>query len=160
MLRKHRPSKGNIICEQAYAQGKMTDSSSWYGKLPRMITPSDFDMMITEREGIVNSNNIMFDNNGKVLFVEFNKESAAWDKLSTGQKRAYRNLVNIGQGKIYAALAKITPEPNKKIDTLHDVKEFSIMSYDSLRGFKESKIFNGRHWETAVKKLIFQEESK
>jgi hypothetical protein len=158
MLKRHKPSKGKIINEQAYIQGKVTESSSWYGFLPRMITPSDIDMIITEREGIVKSNNIYFDNgaNGKVMFVEFNKESAAWDKISVGQARAYRNLVNIGQGKIYAALAKITPEPNKKIDTRFDVEEFSIMSYDELRGFKQSKIFNGKHWDKAVLHLIYE----
>jgi len=45
--------RGEIIAEQAYAQGKMLDHSGWTGFLPRNITPSDIDMVIANGQSMM-----------------------------------------------------------------------------------------------------------
>lgn len=147
-------SNGRILCDMAYARGKMLDSRSWFGLLPRNITPSDIDLIGYTDMGFVETNNIAIDNNGTILLVEFSTKSAAWDKLPKGQFLLYRNLVCAGHGRQIAALAHIEPKPDQPIDTLHDVREFSVMRYDEEAGYKTSPVYQGKHWKTAVTNLI------
>lgn len=136
--------KGKIYCREAYAQAKMLDHSGWNGVLPRGITPSDIDMVI--------------DNEGLVLFVEFSSKTASWHTLkskSYGQWKLHRNLVWNGRGTQFSALCHLQPEPDKDINSMTDVIEFSLMLYDSKQDdVRESKVWTGDNWLAAVKNLL------
>ena len=120
-------TKGQIRVAEAYARGKMLDNSSWHGLLPRGITPSDVDAIWTT-ESKEEANPMVFDNNGKMLFVEFSTKTSKWMELPKGQRVLYENICNNSTNQ-RAVVAKIEPKPDKAIDTLHDVKSFQIMSY-------------------------------
>ncbi|WP_417848383.1 hypothetical protein [Thalassoglobus sp.] len=137
-------TKGKIYSREAYAQAKMLDHSLWYGVLPRNITPSDIDMII--------------DNDGLILFVEFSSKTASWHTLksfSYGQWKCHRNLVFNGQGKQFSALCKIKPKPDEDINSMTDIIEFSLMTYDKENDdVRESKLWTGENWKTAVQNLL------
>lgn len=71
-------SKGRIIVEAAYAQGKMLQSSSWHNVLARGITPSDIDFVV-ESEGCF-------------LLAEFSRDTHCLEGLKRGQELLYRRL--------------------------------------------------------------------
>lgn len=115
----HSEDAGKIIREQAYAAGKMMDSSGWNGLLVRKITPSDIDLC--------------FDGNGKILKCDFSRTCDNWDDLGRwlkGQRTLYWN--DIRYSPHAAALCKhsVKPELGRRIDTLRDVDSFQIMLWD------------------------------
>ncbi len=128
---------GQIIIEEAYAQGKMLDHSGWYGQLPRGITPSDIDMI--------------FDFDGLTVLVELKSRSADWGKVDVGQRRAYENLVRKGRGETLAICAKHVTEPGKQIDTFNDVTEYQVMVWRDGQ-IKTSVTYQGG-WVEQIKKL-------
>ena len=134
----HDCDRGRILVEEAYAQGKMLESRSWYGLLPRKITPSDIDMVI--------------DNNGRILFVEFDSNTAAWDGITRGQRRLYENIVLNGSGKHFAACCRHNVK-DRRIDTLHDVLEFQLM-YMRGDSLNVSSIYDGSKWRRAVQVML------
>jgi len=109
--------RGAIMHEQAYAQGKMLNHTGWRDILPRMITPSDCDMQF-------------FDNNGRILLAEFSSRNTGWFELSKGQRMGYEALVKLGAGprvRCIACLCKHSVPKENQINTLTDVKTFSVM---------------------------------
>lgn len=144
--------RGAIIIESAYAAGKMLDHSLWRNELPRKITPSDIDMIVHD-DSVVESNNMVVDNNGVILFVELSSKTDKWNELSRGQRLLYENLVWAGCGNIKAALCHINPEPGKQIDTVNDIISFSVMIRKGNE-IEKSRTFPGRIWMKAVKQLI------
>ena len=108
---------GRIYCEQAYAQGKMLDSSGWDGFLPRGITPSDIDHV--------------FDNNGQMIFMEVTSRFATWEELESenlGQWLLYRNLILSCRRPSVAVLWLHDTPHNLQIDTLRGCVSFSVLS--------------------------------
>jgi hypothetical protein len=124
--------RGEIIVEQAYAQGKMLDHSSW--RLPRNITPSDTDFVL--------------DIGGCVLFAEFSSQHQEWVDLQNGQRWAYESQVR--HGPHIAALCFHCVRPDRAINTTNDVVSFQVMVH--YRGsFLTSECFDGQRWERFVK---------
>lgn len=134
-------SGGRILCEQAYAQGKMLDSSGWQG-LPRGITPSDIDLT--------------FDNEGRILFTEFARHHTEWSELNKGQQILYRNIVSGSNGMFMAALAKHSVDAERAIKTSEDVESFQPMFLAGCEAFGKtvyvSKVWAGDMWKSFVRK--------
>lgn len=131
---------GSILLEESYAQGKMLDSSSWFGLLPRDITPSDIDHI--------------FDNNGRMIFVEFSKDwkKQCWKEVPAGQRRIYQSLIMQGQGKHIAALCFHSVPRQQQINTRTDIKHFQLMYFDpAYPNIRHSQLLPGVDWEPFVK---------
>jgi hypothetical protein len=103
-------SKGAILCEQAYAQGKMLDHSEWVS-LPRGITPSDVDFA--------------FDNKGRMILCELSSKHSSWADVPYGQRLLYQNLVT-GSPHV-AALCRHNVPRERAINTRVDVSAFQLM---------------------------------
>lgn len=101
-------SGGRILSQEAYAQGKMLDHSSW--RLARGITPSDIDWTV--------------DSNGFVLFAEFQRGVASFSGMSIGQRRMYSSLLN-RQGCAVAICGHNVPA-SRAIDTMNDVSSLEF----------------------------------
>jgi len=109
------PKRGEIHSQEAYALGKMVDSSSW--SLPRGITPSDIDLV--------------FDNAGDMLACELSRKTFLWSELPVGQRLVYERFVLNGCARHIAAVCKhnVAPEFGRKIDSRNDVVQFQLMVY-------------------------------
>ena len=133
----HSHRAGSVILEEAFALGKMHDSSGWNGLLRDHITPSDVDLC--------------FDNNGSIIFIDFSNNCDDWDELDKklhGQRWFYESVIK--HGPHCAALCKhsISPEMGRKIDTLRDVERFQIMLWDSKPVL--SPVYDGARWQAFV----------
>lgn len=127
-------TRGQIYNRVRYEQAKMLDHSGWNGVLKRRITPSDCDMWI--------------DFNGKrQLFVELKTTESL--ELGTGQRRAYENLLKIGQGKIVVAVARVNTPPDRDIDTFRDVEAFQVWTVSE----KWPTIYGADKWQQFVLEL-------
>lgn len=126
---------GKIRCEQAYAQGKMMDSSGWYGFLPRGITPSDVDLY--------------FDNDGQFIFVEFSSHNILWEHLDKGQRLGYWNLIR--GTKHIAVLCRHCVPQDTQINTRTDVIGFTVM-YDCGGKMATQTYMGNGVWQNMVKK--------
>ena len=104
-------SGGRIMYEQAYAQGKMLDSSGWQGVLARGITPSDFDWFV--------------ESSGRYLVAEFTRGSPDIDGLSRGQAMAMRRFANRPTGDAVVVCRHSVPS-TRAIDTKCDVEECTV----------------------------------
>ena len=132
-------TRGKIYCEQAYAQGKMLDNSSW--ELPRMITPSDIDLVFDDGQM------------GRIIFVELSSSETHWNLLSVGQRRLYSRLVAKGHGKVFAALCKHSVPQDQQINTRNDIDTFQVMYFGSLLGYATSPLYQGTLWANFVTKF-------
>lgn len=128
-----RDRPGAIYCEEAYAQGKMLESSQWDERLPRGITPSDADLI--------------FDNRGYLLFCEFSSEHTEWSQVKLGQKLLYESIV--AHERATAALCKHSVGRDKKIDTYGDVDSFQVMFCDKCE-LRVGKVIEGHRWPKFV----------
>lgn len=99
------------MCEQAYAQGKMLDSSGWNGLLARGITPSDIDWFV--------------ESSGCYLFAEFSRDCVQIDCLSRGQQLAYTRLSRRPNGDAVAVCKHSVPT-TRVIDTKVDVEACTV----------------------------------
>ncbi len=124
--------KGSIIAEQAYAQGKMLDHSSWPIS-PSGRTFSDIDAV--------------YDHKGLLIFVEFARSNfpMTWDSISTGQRWMYQSALANKRGSI-AILANHNVPSDQQIDTMKDVTHASAMSHD----FKIETPLNNKQWVQVV----------
>lgn len=104
-------SGGRILSEQAYAQGKMLDSSGWQGVLARGITPSDIDWVV--------------ESSGCYLFAEFSRDTFEICGLSRGQEIAYTRLSQIAGGHAVAVCKHSVPT-TRAIDTKADVEDCTV----------------------------------
>jgi hypothetical protein len=125
------PLRGAVYAEEAYAQGKMLDNSSW--RLPRNITPSDFDCV--------------FDNRGRMVLAEFSSSCSEWELLSLGQRMAYMSAI---AGTYHlAALCKHSVPKMRQINTRDDVDSFQIM-FDVAGDFYVLPTIEGKHWPLLI----------
>ena len=124
--------RGWIFDEDAYAQGKMLNHASWNGILPRRITPSDVDMV--------------FDNAGRIIFIELERSCSRWQEVTRGQRLLYENLIKSGAH--CACLCKHSVPVPMQIDTRYDIESFEIMVWDY--GLVYSKIQPGVYWKKFV----------
>jgi hypothetical protein len=128
--------RGQIYCPEAYARGKMLNHGDWASILPRSITPSDIDAV--------------FDNNGKLLFVEFSSRFSEWDRIPAGQRRLYQSLCRLGAR---AVLCKHRIPPlGVEINTLHDVEAFQIMRRNEVGGVEYSRVWPGVGFKALVER--------
>lgn len=104
-------SGGRILCEQAYAQGKMLDSSGWDGVLARRITPSDIDFYV--------------ESSGCYLFAEFSRDCVELGCLSRGQELAYTRLSRLPGGHAVAVCKHSVPT-SRAINTKADVEACTV----------------------------------
>jgi hypothetical protein len=127
------------MLEDAYALGKMMDSSGWNGLLRNGITPSDIDLPEIP---------LCFDNNGNIIFCDFSRTYDNWENSIPGQRWLYESLIR--DRAHCAALCKhnVTPDLLRKIDTLRDVETFHIMVWDFERVV--SPVYDGALWQRFV----------
>lgn len=104
-------SGGRILCEEAYAQGKMLDSSEWNGVLARGITPSDIDFYV--------------ESSGCFLFAEFSRDSSTLESLPRGQELAYTRLSRRPTGDAVAVCKHSVPF-TRAINTKADVEACTV----------------------------------
>jgi hypothetical protein len=109
-------------------------SESWRGKLPRNGYPSDTDML--------------FDNNGYILFCEFKNHEFSFSDLSTGQRLLYKNLIKNSPKQSVALCYHNAPE-NRAIDTLTDVVSFRWVYMSGGEIVESEKMTD---WEQFVKR--------
>lgn len=133
--------RGSIRTHAAYAQGKMLDHSRWSGVLPRLITPSDIDIVFDDAR------------NCRVCFCELSRSSSTWIGISTGQRRLYSRLVASGHGKVFAVLLKHCTPVSNDIDTYSGVESFQVMRFAALLGTATSDVLPGSEWPTWVSKF-------
>lgn len=113
-FRSHQ--RGAVYKEDAYAQGKMLDHSSWsHGPfpLPRGITPSDIDMVC--------------DNAGRILLVEISSSKRDWRELDRGQRLAYINAIS-GTRHIAVLCSHNVPK-TRMINTRLDIETFQAIFF-------------------------------
>jgi hypothetical protein len=127
------------MLEDAYALGKMMDSSSWSGLLRSGITPSDIDLPDIP---------LCFDNNGKIIFVDFSRKYDSWKTTLPGQRWLYESLIKCGPHCAVLCKHNVAPDLFRKIDTLRDVESFQVMVWDFDCVF--SPIHDGAFWQRFV----------
>jgi len=125
---------GSIIVEEAYALGKMMESNGWSGLLRNGITPSDVDLV--------------FDNNGKILFCDFSIKYDDWERAICGQRWLYESFIKSAPHCAVLCKHSVKPDLFRKIDTLRDVERFQAMVWDFERVL--SPIFDGAYWQRFV----------
>lgn len=125
--------RGAIFAPEAYARGKMLESDDWHGLLPRNITPSDIDAVVTDSAFPFGENLMIVDNDKKILLMEFSTHTCLWSELKYGQRLAYANLVRVGKGAIMGVCALVSPEYGKAINTVKDIVSFQVMQLDKNR---------------------------
>ncbi|PWT72142.1 MAG: hypothetical protein C5B60_09950 [Chloroflexi bacterium] len=113
---RHSATAGSIILPEAYALGKMMDSSGWNGLLRDGITPGDIDLC--------------FDNQGFVLHCDFSSSYSRWEDALTGQRRNYQAAIRHAPHAAVLCKHSVTPEMHRKIDTVRDVDTFHVMVWD------------------------------
>ena len=136
----------SIISEEAYAASKMSYGGSWQEGdrvLPRSIKPSDVDMV--------------FDNNGCVLYGELDRDFNSWVEMLQQAKsgfatvKAYQSMVR--KGDVHCAvlcLHAVKPEDKRVIDTRTDVIAFQAMVFH-WQSFRVSRVISGNeHWQNFV----------
>ena len=128
--------RGSIQSEEAYAQGKMLDHSSW--SLPRNITPSDVDFH--------------FDANGRILYCELSSHNRLWSDLKDGQCRSYKNMVK--NSRHCAVLCLHDVKLPNKINTTTDIIGFSPMIWHSGHWWFGPFLEGNPRWQTFVQKWI------
>lgn len=126
--------RGSILVEQAYAQGKMLDHSSW--RLQRNITPSDVDLVV--------------DSNGACLFAELSSQNQEWCQLRSGQRRLHEALIRGGPH--ISALCFHTVSATNQINTVSDITSFQLMLWDHKVIILE--IWDGERWPSFVEKFV------
>jgi hypothetical protein len=150
--------RGEIHVEDAYAQAKMLDNSGWqdrekYGHLvlPRFITPSDIDFVVSN--GNVIQIPFYLDDNGKIIYCELMRShtSIEWKDLRRGQKLGYHNMIVSSPHCAVLCRHEVSPEMGRKIDTRKDILEFQVVVYDF--GFITTKVYKGNdQWQRFVLK--------
>ena len=120
--------RGAILVEQAYAQGKMLDHSSW--RLVRGISPSDIDFVI--------------ESGGNFGFVEFSKHFKSIEQLNHGQKLLYERLISRMRKSDFVGLAYHNVPEERSIDTCRDVISAEI--YTQRGNFS----LNQEQWEEFI----------
>lgn len=137
----HSETAGSIILAEAYALGKMVDSSGWNGLLERKITPSDIDLPEIP---------LCFDNNGAIIFVDLSNCYDRWDSHRTlrGQRWLYESLIKHGPHCAVLCKHGVVPEMDRKIDSLRDVESFHVMLWDHAPVY--SQVYNGAYWQSFV----------
>ncbi len=145
--------RGSVFAEEAYAQGKMLDHSSWQRPrdgdrpLPRSITPSDADM--TVGEGLFSSIPAVFDNRGNILFCELSSHAREWKEIQPGQLRLYEGLLRGNPHCAVLCRHSVRPERKRKIDTRYDIESFHVRIFD--HGFIELPVVDGnQEWQSLV----------
>lgn len=126
--------RGSILVEQAYAQGKMLDHSSWV--LPRNITPSDIDAVV--------------DANGSVIFAELSTQCTTWGTLRKGQRLLHEALVRGGPH--CSALCFHSVGAERPINSKTDVDSFQLILFD--HGLIELDVWEGRFWPGFVENWV------
>lgn len=124
------------MCEQAYAQGKMLDSSGWSGLLARGITPSDIDWFV--------------ESSGCYLFAEFSRDCVEIDCLSRGQQLAYTRLSRRPNGDAVAVCKHSVPT-TRAIDTKSDVEACTVY----FAGGTKSVLLCNDQWQQLVVKWAY-----
>ena len=120
--------RGAILVEQAYAQGKMLDHTSW--RLVRGISPSDIDFVI--------------ESGGNFGFVEFSKHFKSIEQLNHGQKLLYERLISRIHKSDFVGLAYHNVPEERSIDTCRDVISAEI--YTQRGNFS----LNQEQWEEFI----------
>ena len=120
--------RGAILVEQAYAQGKMLDHTSW--RLVRGISPSDIDFVI--------------ESGGNFGFVEFSKNFKSIEQLNHGQKLLYERLISRMRKSDFVGLAYHNVPEERSIDTCRDVISAEI--YTQRGNFS----LNQEQWEEFI----------
>lgn len=101
-------SKGRIIVEAAYAQGKMLDNSAWSERLARRITPSDIDFVVESESCFI--------------FAEFSRDTSTLEGLKKGQNLLYKRLWQHTRTLPWIiAICQHNVPVDRQIDTLNDV---------------------------------------
>jgi hypothetical protein len=140
----HSATAGSIILQEAYALGKMMDSSSWNGLLRSGITPSDIDLPGVQ---------MVFDNRGMIIFCDFSSSFTKWQTALTGQRLLYEGLINYKPHCAVLCRHNVKPELGRPINTLHDVEHFQVMIWDFEPVI--TKIFDGAElWKRFVIKWV------
>lgn len=124
---------GKIYCEQAYAQAKMLDHSTW--KFNNGYSFSDIDMVL--------------DDNGKILMVEISSKTPLWHHIPVGQRRLAENFVIAGRGDIVCCLAQHNAPRDRQIDSMSDIIAFSWMNLENGE-VKMSPVYGKPYWRSFV----------
>jgi hypothetical protein len=112
--------KGSIIVEQAYAQAKMLDHSSW--RLGGGRAMSDIDAVL--------------DHGGHVLFVELSRAVGpiTWADISGGQRWLYSSIAKLSP-KVACVLARHdVASAERQIDTRNDIVDGWALFAQGTRG--------------------------
>jgi hypothetical protein len=140
--------KGSILCEQAYAQGKMLNNSGWTTIL-RGNTFADLDCCILLDGDPIQPQQCQMNN--KMVLVELSSKVCMWQSLNRRQMKSYKFLVENGQGKIVALLGQHNVPKDQQIDTTKDIIQFSVMKLDKDGQLIMSEAFDGKIFPQAVK---------
>lgn len=127
---------GQIRTEDAYAQGKMLDHSSWQDEpaLTRGITPSDID--------------VVFDNNGRCIFCEISSQHSEWLMIAVGQRRLYESIL----APSHCSVLCFHQVPwQTQINTRRDIIRFQILTSPPWGRVLVSPVYEGNNrWQNFV----------
>lgn len=112
-------TRGRIYAPDAYARAKMLDHSVWGDLLPRLITPSDVDMVIDNRHGFI-------------LLCELSRQVSDWKNIKIGQREVYEHLIKDTRHMAVLLSHKID---DGEICTVRDIDSYQTMLHDPQLGF-------------------------
>lgn len=97
--------------------------------MPRNITPSDIDMVVTE-DGVITSlaATITHSRRRRIVQFEYTKSSPYWGKVPTGQHKTHEDYVLAGEGRITAICAYHRTPTGEDIRSLENVLSFQVMT--------------------------------
>ncbi len=121
----------DIRNKAAYSLGKMLNNEAWIGRLDRGSKPSDIDLI--------------FDNDGCVLFCELSSNRVMWPGLDYGQAWLYKSAIKKGVHCAVLCRHDVDPKLEVEIDTLNDICCFQVMAYEYSR-YWLSRIVEGEYW--------------
>lgn len=132
-------SGGRILVEEAYAQGKMLDSSAWAGDFPRGITPSDIDYVL--------------ESDGYFLFAEFNRGPGTFDAMSKGQRILYSNLCSLSPNCVVAVVGHNAPR-DRAICTKTDIESLEVRHHSGYQYQTQCPQEAKEKWVSINKKIV------
>jgi hypothetical protein len=108
--------RGAIRNQRAYERGKNLDHSEWQlgeDKLPRLITPSDIDMVFSSR--------------GRVAFCEISSSARFWADLEIGQRRTYQDAIRNAEHVAVLCTHNVPLFEARPIKSASDIVGFQVM---------------------------------
>lgn len=129
--KRARGEPGSIQLQEAYAQGKMLESTGWRDVLPRKCYPSDCDLWFADGQ--------------RFLLCEFAKRARSWLEVPNAQRRCYEDALRAMSNGSCAVLCCHSVPSDRQVNTMVDLDHFQVMRLGS-GGIRYDDCQPGEDW--------------